>query len=200
MTRGGDAPHAHSARTRPAWTTRRGGRALRARRTAPPGGATPAPGARCPRRSLVLGLLVLAAVVSTRWVRVNVSPSVPRGLYRLMAVTPPLSRGTLVLFPAPAVVRPWWSSWVPFLKPVAAVAGDEVCVQERTLWVAGTSYGPVYAAAQGKVLPHLEGCQVVPEGAVFLASQEPRSLDGRYWGMTPIATLTTRAVPLLTWR
>ena len=89
---------------------------------------------------------------------------------------------------------------MPVLKPVAAVADDEVCVQERTLWVAGVSYGPVYAAAQGKVLPQLAGCQVVPEGAVFLASQEPRSLDGRYWGMTPVVTLTARAVPLLTWR
>ena len=92
MTRGGDAPHAHRARTRPAWTTRLGWRVLRARRPAPPGGAPPAPGARCPRRRLVLGLLVLAAVVSTRWVRLNVSPSVPRGLYRLMAVAPPVPR------------------------------------------------------------------------------------------------------------
>jgi hypothetical protein len=63
-----DAPHAHSARKCPAWTTRPRGQA---------------PRARGPRSSLVLGVLVLAAVVSTRWVRLNLSPSVPVGLYRV---------------------------------------------------------------------------------------------------------------------
>ena len=42
-------------------------------------------------------------------------------------------------------------------------------------------------------LPHLDaGCQTVPEGMVFLASQAPKSLDGRYLGMTPVATLTAQ--------
>jgi len=35
---------------------------------------------------------------------------------------------------------------------------------------------------------------------VFLASTQPKSLDSRYFGMTPMATLTARAVPLWTWR
>ena len=64
--------------------------------------AIPTPVARaCPawrtRSSLVLGGLVLAAVLSTRWVRLNGSPSVPLGLYRLAAVREPLARGTLVV-------------------------------------------------------------------------------------------------------
>ena len=180
MMPAGDAPHVHSARQRPAWTTR-----LRGQR---------------PRSSLVFGVLVLAAVVSTRWVRLNLSPSVPVGVYRLARLTPPLARGTLVLLPLPVAVRPWHRAGAPLLKPVAAVAGDEVCVQEGTLWVAGTSYGPVYAEADGKPLPHLEGCQTVPEAQVLLASAAPRSLDGRYFGLTRVAELTARAVPLVTWR
>ena len=180
-----DDTHAHVVRKRPAWTTRPWGRA---------------PRARCTRSSLVLGVLVLAAVVSTRWVRLNLSPSVPVGVYRLARLTPPLARGTLVLLPLPVAVRPWHRAGAPLLKPVAAVAGDEVCVQEGTLWVAGTSYGPVYAEADGKPLPHLEGCQTVPEAQVLLASAAPRSLDGRYFGLTRMAELTARAVPLVTWR
>jgi conjugative transfer signal peptidase TraF len=180
-----DDPHAPLARTRPAWTTRPGGRA---------------PRGRGPRSSLVLGVLVLAAVVSTRWVRLNLSPSVPVGVYRLARLAPPLARGTLVVLPVPVAVRPWRQGWAPLLKPVAAVAGDEVCVREGALVVRGASYGPVYVEADGKPLPHLEGCQVVPEGTVFLASAAPRSLDGRYWSMTPIADLTARALPLWTWR
>jgi type IV secretory pathway protease TraF len=192
--------HAHVARPRRAWTTRPGWRAPRARRTAPPGGGTPSHGARCPWSSLVLGGLVLAAVVSTRWVRLNLSPSVPVGVYRLERLAPPLARGTLVMLSAPASLRPWWHGGVPLLKPVAALAGETVCGFDLHLWIADEAYGPIYREAEGKPLPHLEGCQVVPEGAVFLASKEPRSLDGRYFGVTWVHDLTAQAVPLWTWR
>ena len=176
-----DDPHAHVARKRPAWTTWPVGRSPR------------------PWSSLMLGVLVLAAVVSTRWVRVNVSPSAPLGLYRLAAVVPPLPRGTLVLLPVPPAVRPWHAWFLPLLKPVAGVPGDVVCGEEA-LTINGTSYGPMYREAHGTTLPRLTGCMTVPEGAVFLASTRPRSLDGRYFGMTPVPTITARMVPLWTWR
>ena len=186
MTRvASDDTHAHVVRKRPAWTTRPRGRA---------------PRGRGPRSSLVLGVLVLAAVVSTRWVRLNLSPSVPRGVYRLAAVSPPLARGTLVVLPVPRAVRRWHSRWQPLLKPIAALAGDLVCAQADGLWIAGQAYGPVYPEAGGAPLPRLQGCVRVPAGAVFLASPAPRSLDGRYFGMTPVATLTAQAVPVWTWR
>jgi type IV secretory pathway protease TraF len=180
-----DDTHAPIARTRPAWTTRPRGHE---------------PRARCPRSSLVLGVLVLAAVVSIRWVRLNLSPSVPLGVYRLERLTPPLQRGTLVVLSAPASIRPWWRSLASLLKPVAAVAGDEVCGVQGELFVQGKWFGPIYTEADGKPLPHLDGCQVVPEGAVFLASTQPKSLDGRYFGVTPIADLTAQAIPLWVWR
>jgi type IV secretory pathway protease TraF len=160
MTPAGDAPHAPSARTRPAWTTR--------------------PGGRRSRSSLVLGVLVLAAVVSTRWIRCNVSPSVPIGFYLLRSVPATLTRGTLVVLPVPPSVRAW--QWRPLLKPVAAIAGDEVCVYDNGLWIAGQWYGEVYSAVDGQVLPQLSGCQTLQPGEVFLASTAPRSLDGRYFG------------------
>jgi conjugative transfer signal peptidase TraF len=181
MTPGVDDPHAPIARTRPAWTTRPGGRAPR------------------PHSSLVLGVLVLAAVVSTRWVRVNVSPSAPLGLYRLAAVAPPLAYGTLVVLPVPPAVQRWHSAWLPLLKPIAAMPGDLVCTSAAGLWIEGQAYGPMYLEAGGAPLPRLQGCVRVPAGAVFLASPAPRSLDGRYFGMTPVADLTARALPLLTW-
>jgi len=178
-----DDTHVPSARQCPAWTTRPGERA---------------PRARCPRSSLVLGVLVLAAVVSTRWVRLNVSPSVPYGLYRLAAVPTPLTPGTLVVLPVPDSMRAWQT--IPLLKPVAAVAGDTVCVEAERLQIAGVDFGPVYRAAQGHTLPTLDGCATVPVGAVFLASHAPRSLDGRYFGVTPLTTVTAQALPVLTWR
>ena len=156
--------------------------------------------ARSTRRSLVLWGLVVATVLSTRWCRLNLSPSVPRGVYRLAAVSPPLARGMLVVLPVPAAVRPWHSRWEPLLKPVAAVGGDVVCIWDEGLWVEGQWYGPIYQAAGGAPLPRLRGCLRLQPGDVFLASQAPRSLDGRYFGPTPVAALTARAIPLMTWR
>jgi len=180
-----DARHTHIARKRPAWTMRPGGRA---------------PRARCPRRSLVLGGLVLAAVVSPRWVRVNVSPSAPLGLYRLAAVAPPLARGTLVVLPVPPAVRFWHSAWLPLLQPVAALPGDLVCTGAAGRWIEGQGCGPVEPEAGGAPLPRLRSCVRLPAGAVFLASPAPRSLDGRSFGVTAVATLTAQAVPVWAWR
>jgi conjugative transfer signal peptidase TraF len=161
----------------------------------------PTHGTRRTWSSLVLGGLILATVVSTRWVRLNLSPSVPCGLYRLTAIHAPLTRGTLVVLPVPARVRPWQAAWVPLLKPIAGVAGDVVCHTEHTLFVHGTDFGPVYQVAHGQPLPQIaEGCLRVQEGDVFLASPAPKSLDSRYFGPVPVTSLTALAIPLLTWR
>src|SRR2546426_785159 len=172
-----DDPHAHVVRKRPSWSV---------------------PRARGPRSSLVLGVLVLAAVVSTRWVRLNLSPSVPVGVYRLARLAPPLARGTLVLLPVPGAVRPWAS--LPLLKPVAGIAGDVACVLDGRLTVNDEDYGPVLTEAHGMALPQWWGCTVVREGEVEVASKAPRSNDSRYFGPVPIAAVTAVAIPLWTWR
>ena len=178
-----------------------------------PGAAAirPTPGARArlagpqpwghPRHStLVLAELVLAAVLSTRWVRLNVSGSLPYGLYRLAPIPQPLPRGTVVLLPVPATVRHVWSRWMPLLKPVAAIQGDTVCSTEGGLWINGQAYGPILREAHGRPLPHmLDGCSVVQEGEVFLASPVVGSLDSRYYSFVRITDLTAQAIPLLTW-
>ena len=144
-----DDTHAHGARKRPAWTTRLGGRAPRARGT---------------RSSCVLGGLVVVAVVSTRWVRLNLSPSRPSGLYRLTAIRAPLTRGTLVVLPVPACVRPWQAAWVPRRTPIAGVAGDGVCQTDHTRYVKGADCGVVSPTAHVQAVPPLpvDG-QVGPE-------------------------------------
>ena len=151
-------------------------------------------------RALLLAGVVLAAVLSTRWVRLNVSGSLPYGLYRLAPIPQPLPRGTVVLLPVPATVRHVWSRWMPLLKPVAAVHGDTVCSTEGGLWINGQAYGPILREAHGRPLPHmLDGCSVVQEGEVFLASPVVGSLDSRYYSFVRITDLTAQAIPLLTW-
>ena len=162
--------------------------------------AGPRPGGRPRRSTRVLAGLVLAAVLSTRWVRLNVSGSLPYGLYRLAPIPHPLARGTVVLLPVPESVQHVWSKWVPLLKPVAAVAGDTVCNLDGVLQINGVAYGPILHTAHGTHLPHmLQGCSVVQEGEVFLASHVSHSLDARYFSCVHIGDLTAHAIPILTW-
>lgn len=155
---------------------------------------------RVNRSTVVVGGLVLAAVLSTRWLCVNVSGSVPYGLYRLAPIRAPLARGPVVLFPVPESVQHVWSRWTPLLKPVAAVAGDVVCSTEGRLCINGEDYGAVRRTAHGTPLPHIQaGCTAVQDGEVFLASPIRGSLDSRYFGPVRIADLTAHALPVLTW-
>jgi type IV secretory pathway protease TraF len=123
-------------------------------------------------------------------------------VYRLGAVPHSLVSGTLVVLPVPAVLRPWQARWVPLLKPVAAVAGETVCLVDGHLWVGDTTYGPVLTTdTAGRPLPQAwVGCQAMPPQTIFVASQAPRSLDSRYFGAVPLSAISAVATPLWTWR
>lgn len=149
------------------------------------------------RWTLVLAGLLLGAVGGTHWVRLNVSPSVPRGFYWVTAVPMEVTSGMLVVLPVPVALRQWQT--MPLLKPVAAVAGEMICWDAGRLWVHGEDYGPDVPGVTAVWHPD-PGCVPVPRATVFLASPVPRSLDGRYMGVTRIADLTARALPLWTWR
>ena len=143
--------------------------------------------------------LLCLGVASLPWVRLNLSSSLPRGLYRLHAVPATVARGTFVVVPAPAAIRPWVTALAPLLKPVAGVAGDMLTIHDDQFYVNDQAYGPVHRVAAGQVLPLLAVPQQVPAGEVCLASLAPRSLDCRYFSTTPIAQLRAIASPLWTW-
>ena len=143
--------------------------------------------------------VLLTLIVSTHWFTVNTASSVPLGVYRYVRNGRPLVHGAIVYVPPVPFGRQWPDRWLGLLKPVAALLGEEVCVWPEGLWVRGEPYGAVYQQdTHGAALPVFWGCHVVAVGSVFLASKEPKSLDGRYWGMTRIET-TLRAVPVWTW-
>lgn len=151
---------------------------------------------------MILWGSVVVVCLSAYWsgLRLNLSPSLPRGVYRLTAVPPVCTHHQLVTIPVPPSVRSFVAWWVPILKPVAGVPGDVVCYEDGRLTIQGDDYGPVSTEAHGRPVPTIPpGCQTIPEGHLFLASHAPRSLDSRYFSFVALSSITAGATPVWTW-
>jgi conjugative transfer signal peptidase TraF len=135
----------------------------------------------------------------------NTSASVPIGLYRvqpagklrvteLVIATPPEPLASML---ADGGYLP---RGVPLLKRVLALPGQTVCREGRAIIVDGIDMGEARERdGRGRPLPVWQGCSVIAEGEVFLMNwQSADSLDGRYFGPLPVASIVGRAAPLWT--
>lgn len=135
----------------------------------------------------------------------NASASAPIGLYSILPDTdPPL--GALVAVAPPQRIGRWMAARgylgenVPLLKHVAAKAGQRVCRIGGTVTVDGQ---PVTLALThdrlARPLPVWRGCRTLEADELLLLNPaHPDSLDGRYFGPLPTATVLGRAIPILT--
>ena len=135
----------------------------------------------------------------------NASASVPVGLYRLRP-TGKLDVGDLVAVMPPAPLarflaeRHYLPLDTPLMKRVAALPGQEICRVRCTITVDGIELGAVLDRDRhGRALPAWQGCRRVEDGTVFLMNVDaPDSLDSRYFGTLPAATILGQATPLYT--
>lgn len=144
-----------------------------------------------------LGFLLLVLAFAAG-LRVNVTASLPRGLYLLCQGTPDKGeyaafclsgefaqlaneRGYLQAGSCPSGLR-------PLLKRVAALPGDVVNVSALTLRATDS---------QGRPLPSILHSGPVPAGMALLLADHPGSFDGRYFGLVPLDQLQ-RVRPLFT--
>ena len=145
---------------------------------------------------ILVTLRILAGLYLPRLV-INLSASMPRGVYRIVPFTTP-ERGMLIAFNVPEATlhelgqRTWLKKDAPLIKPIAGLPGDSVCISDTDVQINGKAVGPVFAADfQGRPLPRLRGCFTVQVGYVFpLSTYAERSFDGRYLGPT-LLNLTT---------
>jgi len=137
----------------------------------------------------------------------NATASAPPGFYRIEPAMP-LRLGDLVLLtpdPESAALyarRGYLPRGVPLLKPIAAVAGMRVCEQDARVSIDGR-FSAVALAVDGKsrLMTPWTGCRRLTGCEVFVLNAAiPTSLDGRYFGPSPITSVLGRAVPLWTWR
>jgi conjugative transfer signal peptidase TraF len=135
----------------------------------------------------------------------NASASVPIGLYavrplgslrvgELAVVTPPEPLASFL------ADRGYLPDGVPLLKHILALPRQIVCRIGDSISVDGVLVGRALAHdRRGRALPTWQECRVIADGEVFLMNRWPEdSLDGRYFGPLPAATITGRAEPLWT--
>lgn len=170
------------------------------------------------RRLLVVAALstfLPAALFVGGWMvglRLNVTPSYPLGLWRIVPLHRDVDVGDLIFICPPqsadfdlARMRgylrsglcPGWFS--PLIKTVVAVSGQQIDIS-MTVTVDGTrlAHSDIRRTdAEGRPLPVFAG-GVVPSGQVFLHSNFAGSYDSRYFGPIPDEGLLGLASPVLT--
>jgi conjugative transfer signal peptidase TraF len=135
---------------------------------------------------------------------INLSPSLPYGLYKRSAPVN-LKRGDIIIFIPPDHLktfiykRHWLPDGWPLMKQIGAMPGDTYCInKDQQFLINGKFVGPVYKVDnQGLPLPKIEGCRTVETGTILpVATHVLNSFDGRYIGTIPLNIIKGKAVPL----
>jgi conjugative transfer signal peptidase TraF len=162
------------------------------------------------------GLIVftLACVGLSRFgYRFNSTPSLPEGFWKVGELVGPVQRGQIVsICPSDTPVfqtalSRHYLSWglcrggyASLLKPVAAVAGDQIVVSDDGIRVNGVLLPNSKASTRdgmGRPLrPVKVGTYAIKPGTVWVVSSYARSFDSRYFGPLPSANILGTANPL----
>ena len=164
---------------------------------------------KCRLRVAVLSAISLcalgwAAISSVRpsvvW---NRTDSAPKGLYWVTNSSPQIGDWAALSSRSPT------ASWIstrgfagddwPIIKQVAAMSGAEICRHGTSIFINGSKRAEaILADGSGLKLPAWHGCRRLLADEVFLLSDHPRSLDGRYFGPETLTDLD--GVAVIIWR
>lgn len=164
---------------------------------------------------LGVGIATLAVVAHGAGIRVNLTDSIPRGLYRV--VDRPPVRGSIVLVCLPTQAsdlgraRGYIPSGscgdggAPVGKPIVAIQGDTVRVLNRGVVVNGTllsNSAPLARDSKGRPLPKVPmALHVLTADEIWLlSSHSARSYDSRYFGAVARSRVVARIEALVTAR
>lgn len=168
--------------------------------------------------AVVLGWLLLTTLAvgaAEAGLRLNASPSVPRGVYWLTSKAPAVGAYVAVCPPpsplfAQARARGYLSAgrcpgdYSELLKVLAAGPGATVRVERGGVRIDGRlwpSSAPLRRDPAGWALPQLAGVetQLGPSAVLVMSQRCVLGFDSRYFGPLPRSAITATAAPLLTW-
>ncbi len=164
---------------------------------------------------LVGGGVVMAVIAVPGWfggLRINLTPSEPLGLWRIVPLDRPVAIGDLVFICAPpgpvlafGLERGYFrrgscpGGAAPLIKTVAALAGSRIEISTDVV-IDGAALPRSELIARdgaGRALTPWTG-GLVPAGQIFVHSPFAGSYDSRYFGPIPDAGLLGLAWPILT--
>src|SRR6185312_14291654 len=144
-------------------------------------------------------------------VRINLSPSLPIGLYletsdlrtRLIEFCPAEPYATFAMERGYRSAGNCPDGGAPLMKPIVAIAGDVVRISADGLAVNGVlvpNTSVQWRDAQGRPMRSwVPGIYRVPPGQIWVASSfNPWSYDSRYFGAVPVSLIRSRLRPFLT--
>lgn len=137
----------------------------------------------------ILGLAVISAAPPQKTFLWNRTASAPKGLYIIKRGAPDAGAWAAVSGDAPS------AKWIagngylgrgwPVVKRVAATEGDEICRDDDQVFINAIQAATALKTdGAGRELPRWQGCFSLQENEFFLLNDHPRSLDGRYFGVT----------------
>ena len=162
-----------------------------------------------PWKTLAAAVVAVNLIAISMWIDPpprliwNASPSVPIGFYRVRTGDS-VPRGALaVVKPPPDIARflaegGYLPLGLPLLKRVAALPGQTVCRTGDTISIDGRAVTVAKETDRlGRALPAWTGCRTLAADQLFfLNADREDSLDGRYFGLLPAATVIGRATPM----
>ncbi len=164
---------------------------------------------------LVGGMVAMATLAAFGWLgglRINLTPSKPIGLWRIVPIGRPVALGDLVFVCSPlgqvsdfGLERGYFRQGscpggaAPLIKTVVALAGARIGIGDAVVvdGVALPHSRPRARDGAGRPLSVWSG-GVVSGGSIFLHSPFAGSYDSRYFGPVPEAGLLGLARPVLT--
>lgn len=156
--------------------------------------------------AVVAAFFLLLPLLHRAGFRFNPTPSLPKGIYRIVSGAP--ERGDLVSF---CLESPVWTSLArergyvgpgscpsglrPLLKRLAGLPGDAVTVTPNGIEIVSaagsTCFWPAPARCEdsmGRPLPASSLCAgVIPAGMALVLAGHPGSFDSRFFGFVPLA-------------
>ena len=129
--------------------------------------------------SIFLAIIFTGLHILSKIYVINVTPSIPLGIYKLEKFDVVLKKGDLVVYEVDdkyknltSIKRTMFKS----VKPVAAFYEDKVEIKDNRIYVNGEDYGEIFS----KVSSNFNG--KMKEDEVLTLSKVRGTFDGRYYG------------------
>lgn len=129
---------------------------------------------------IIIGIIGIILLFIASITKINVSDSSPLGIYIVNKFSKNFNAGDYILYEIPEDYKKYTYKELQkldSLKKIEAVNGDEIKIEDYKLYI-----NNVYKGNLNSKIPISNNQFIVKDDEVFTLSENPASLDGRYYG------------------